>query len=678
MKHTLKIWIMCFVCAIPAWLQAQEKAIELLYFNHGDSVSFRWAPANADALAKGAKQGYTVQRRVTGEREWTSISPLLLPASDARFAIMETTNPDAAAVRELIYRNERDSDKKIRTKGEALFEDQLLLGMALFACDLSIDLAKAAALHFVDRQTDKRAVYQYRVVFGNGQDAQNVREVEVNMPVKSVLPTPEVFDAAFDQAVVSFTWPIQNFEGYYSGYRIERSLDSIRFEPVKKRPIVHGFSDDKFEYIAVYRDSLVNRTSTHYYRLSGYSPFGIYGPYSKVVKGKGEPEFGDIVIRMDTVIYDRKNRAEISWKMDKAFEKRIKGFDVQRTTDFKSGFKTLNEKLLPPNKRSFTDTKLEKSNYYRIVAYGKIDGQVATSDTYFKTRADTIPPAAPVGLKGTIDSVGVVRLEWQPNTEDDLLGYQVFMSNSGRDNDFFQAMSTTSPHTWFTDTLPLNTLTNDIYYKVAAFDQNYNPSKLSKAIKLEKPDTIPPVPALFVKLHQPEEKVEIEWHNSSSTDLKRVELYRRIDNADSLELLKEWSVPKLSSAYTDPSTFSGESVSYTIRSYDQSGNMSESNSLPLFTKGERPGCIGNLTYEVDRENKKQIRLKWEKTSDCQLSRVVIYRKEDDGRMLPVASVNPNNYFFVDENICIGCKYVYILRAIAERASKAIYSEEITF
>lgn len=676
---------MCFAVAFtfPVWLQAQneknEKEIELLYFNHGDSVSLRWTPTDADAMLEGARQGYTVQRRTKGESEWTSISPVLIPASNESFAILELNNPDAAAVRELLYRNERDSDGLPRTESEAEFEDNLLFAMSLYACDLSVELAQAAALHFVDRKADKQAVYQYRVIFETGRRLQNVREVEVNMQVKSVLPAPEIFDAKFGKSDVAFSWPIDRFVGFYSGYRIERSLDSIRFEPVKERPIVHGYTDDRFEFTANFRDTLLNRTSMHYYRLSGYSPFGMYGPVSKVVKGRGEPDFSDVVLRIDTVIFGTEH-AGISWKMDNMLEKRIKGFDVRRTTDFKSGFTTLNNKMLSPSVRNFKDTKPGKSNYYQIIAYGKSEGQVAESDIYFRTRVDTIPPATPAGLKGYIDSTGIARLSWQPNKEDDILGYQVFVSNSGRDGDFINAMRKILPDTAFSDTLPLNTLTNDIYYKVAAFDRNYNPSKLSDAIKLMKPDTLPPVAALFTKVEQLNGKMVIAWDNSSSLDLKRVELYRSINHSDSLEQLQEWIVPQLVSSYTDPFEFKPETpIRYVIRSYDESGNMSEKRSLPYFFKGELPPCIGNLTVEIERTEKKQIQLRWERTSDCKLTRTVIYRKEgENGRMLPVASIGPNNFFYIDPDVSIGSKYIYIVRAIAERSSKAIYSNEITF
>ncbi len=690
MKKGLRFIAFCLVLlSLPNLAKAQEKEIELLYFNHGDSVSFRWGTTNGELFLKGAQKGYLVQRRLKGQQEWVSISNTLRPASNERFALLESSQPDAAAVRELIYHNSRGKEKGNSKQsstsgelylpdGEEAFENNLLFGMAMFACDISLDIAKASALYYVDKPADKNAVYEYRVVFGDLQNAAKVREVTVDMRQKSILPTPDVFEAEFEPATVLFTWKTEKFEGYYSAYRIERSLDGTHFEPIRERPIVHGYTEDKFKYLATYKDTLADRETMHYYRLSGYSPFGMYGPASKVVQGRGEPEFGDVVLRIDTVIYDKKERAEIFWTMNKSFEKRIKGFAVQRASNFEEEFLTVHEELLSPKKRSFKDTKPGKSNYYRIVAYGNREGQTALSNIYFKTRIDSIPPAAPQGLKGIIDSLGVVRLEWQPNTEEDLLGYRVFVSNSGRKDDFVNAIDTVYKSTSYSDTLSLRTLTYDIYYKVLALDNNFNPSGFSETVKLVKPDTIPPVPALFVKIHQPKEKIEIVWDNSPSEDLARIELYHQIDDTGSVNLIKEWDVKKIVSTYTDTYLFSGESVRYFIKSYDRSGNMSQSASFPLQAKGERPGCVGKLAWEVSRTDKKYILLRWENTGKCDITRFVIYRKENDGRMLPVGSVNPNNYFFKDEDVRVGCKYVYILRAVAERPSNAVYSEEIIF
>ena len=298
MKQRLGFIVFCLVLlSLPSLGKAQEKEIELLYFNHGDSVSFRWGTANGELFRIGAQKGYVVQRRLKGQQEWSSISGVLRPVSDERFALLESSQPDAAIVRELIYRNSRNQERKGNKQsstgglylidGEEAFEDDLLFGMAMFACDISLDIAKLSALYYVDKPTDKGAVYEYRVLFGDLQNATQAREVTVDMRQKSLLPTPEVFEAEFEPATVLFTWSIEKFEGYYSAYSIERSLDGTNFKPVRKRPIVHGYTEEKFKNIATYKDTLVNRETIHYYRLSGYSPFGIYGPVSSVVQGRG-------------------------------------------------------------------------------------------------------------------------------------------------------------------------------------------------------------------------------------------------------------------------------------------------------------------------------------------------------------------------------------------------------
>jgi hypothetical protein len=690
--HIKKVGIIVFYLlflTLPRLSQAQEKEIELLYFNHGDSVSFRWGTANGELFRQGVQKGYLVQRRLKGEQEWNTITGILRPASDEQFALLESIQPDAAVVRELIYRNSRKQTNRQSTDtiqpgtlypldGKEAFEENFLFGMAMFVGDISIDIAKATALYYVDKPADKTAVYEYRVVFADLQGAEKAREVTVDMQQESVLPTPDVFEAEFAPATVLFTWQTEKFEGYYSAYRIERSLDGTNFEPVRERPIVHGYTEEKFKYLATYQDTLVDRETMHYYRLSGYSPFGMYGPVSKVVQGRGEPKFDDVVVRIDTVTYDKKNRAEIFWTMNKAFEKRIKGFAVQKISNFEEEFRPVHEDLLSPKKRSFRDTNPGRSNYYRVVAYGTREGQTAVSNIYFKTRIDSIPPAAPKGLKGTVDSTGIVRLEWQPNTEEDLLGYRLFVSNSGRPEDFLNAIDTFYRHTSYVDTLSLQTLTNDIYYKVLALDNNFNPSEFSETVKLVKPDTIPPVPALFVKIHQPKEKIELIWDNSSSEDLARVELYRQIDDTGSVHLLKEWEMKKIASTYTDSYSFSGETVRYFIKSYDRSGNVSQTTGFPFQAKGERPGCVGNLSWEISRTDQKHILLRWENIGKCNITRFVVYRKENDGRMLAIASVTPNNYFFKDEDVTIGSKYVYVLRTISENPTNAIYSQEISF
>lgn len=676
---------------------ADEKDIIVLCFNHGDSVSLRWAPSSEALFHQSVKSGYIVQRREAGAAQWTNISPKLYPASEKDLESMEVVIPDAASVREILYpsndRNARAEDDSSNdpngpqlssVPGQPKIEDELLLMMALFSCDISIDVAKAAALHFVDKQVDRKATYEYRVIFADQEKSKkvNVSSATVQMSVKTVLPTPDDFEGSFEENFAHFQWSVANFDGYYSAYNVERSMDGVHFAQVRERPIVQAFTNEKIADVAVFRDTFpIKEDVTYYYRMAGYSPFGFYGPYSKVVKGEPKFNFDAIPISIDTIVLGKKN-VEIRWNFDKKHEKRIKGFRISRTPDYKS-FTYENEGFIPANKRSFKINKtFSRSQYYAVIAYGKQERQEKQSSYYFDFHSDTIPPATPTGLKAVIDSTGLTTITWNPNTEPDILGYQLFISNSGNEMEYFNVTDTIYPFTTYTDTLSLNTLTNSAYYRVNAIDKSYNRSHWSDAVKVIKPDTIPPVPVRFHMLQQPKEKMVIEWDNSPSLDLDYMELYRQIDDTGKLMLVKRFDLKKkkIPSSYEDDYEYSGQQISYSMIVYDEAGNKAFSNSNVLTAKGERPGCIANLqTKLLVTEDKKQIELQWQVITDVPIYRFVIYRQKDDEAMYAIDMARSENYTYVDEKITIGSVYKYIVRAMStERTCPALYSDPIEF
>ena len=154
-----------------------ENDLELLYFNHGDSVSLRWAPVREDVFRKSASVGYVVQRRLEGETAWQSISQPLFPMSNEKMEVNESFNDYYEAIREIIYHKGRDANKNApaqssggiySVEGETPLEDDLLLAMALFSCDFSVDAARAAAVLYVDKTVVKGAKYQYRIKCESG------------------------------------------------------------------------------------------------------------------------------------------------------------------------------------------------------------------------------------------------------------------------------------------------------------------------------------------------------------------------------------------------------------------------------------------------------------------------------------------------------------------------------
>jgi hypothetical protein len=317
-----------------------------------------------------------------------------------------------------------------------------------------------------------------------------------------------------------------------------------------------------------------------------------------------------------------------------------------------------------------------RTNYYRIHAIGYNEGETATSFPHFAFQMDSIPPAPPAGLRGTIDTAGVVTLQWNANKEDDIRAYRVFASNDNKPNSYLSVSDTYLTEPVYTDTLPLNTLTNEIYYKVAALDLNYNHSQMSEAVKLTKPDTIPPVKSLILNISQPTENMEIVWENSSSTDVNKLVLLRQVSDTGQIVIVKEWiGLPKIS-AYTDTHRFSGEQVRYFLQTYDYSDNMSEDISFWQTAKGSLPPCISNLQI-TPKHDDALIELTWEH-GNCNIDKIHIYRQVSNGKTLLLTTINGAQRIFEDKKVQSGETYKYILRAVAERQSSVIYSEKINY
>jgi plasmid maintenance system killer protein len=670
--------------------------ITLLYFNHGDSVSLRWAPASEALFQRSVKSGYVVQRRNEGDADWTTISSKLTPLSQNEMDVMEAIDSDISVLKEIFYpsadryTSEEPEDENVKltsVPGKPAFEDGLLYAMALFTCDISKNAANAAALLFVDKNVTKNAKYEYRVVFADDEKTKNsgANLVKVDMRKLTVLPASSDFEGHPEVKYAHFEWSTANHVGFYSAYNVERSVDGKNFEPLRSRPFVQAYTDDKLADVAIFRDSFPAEEGTFYYRMKGYSPFGFYGPCSNVVKVEPKFVFESLQIDVDTVVVKRRSE-EVQWSFDNKFEKKIKGFRISRTPDFKKFFYE-NDALIEPSKRKFKiDKKYDESQYYAVIAVGVEDKpekrQEKQSSYFFSFRADTIPPAVPTGLNVTIDSAGVASIKWDANKEPDIQGYKLFVSNSGRDDDFFLITDTICSLNSYTDTLSLNTLTTSIYYRVNAIDLSYNSSQWSEPVKALKPDTIPPAPVVFRFLKQPNDKVVVEWENSPSDDLDYMELYRQIDDTGKVVLVKRFDLTKRKTPtiHEDDFGMSGVQVTYFMKIYDAVGNKSEARTNTLTTKGERPGCIGNLKVLITNlEKEKNIRLTWDITSKTSISRYVIYRKRNDEPMLDIASVRANQLYYVDERVAVGATYKYIVRAISQdRVCPAVYSEEVVF
>ncbi len=99
---------------------------------------------------------------------------------------------------------------------------------------------------------------------------------------------------------------------------------------------------------------------------------------------------------------------------------------------FRGSGDAMPQRLAESDKPEYVDTAVDFGSPYRYFVQALV-GELRQSEisaTVGVTPADTFPPAVPVGLMA-VAGVNSIELAWQPNTEEDLAGYQVYRSAAG-------------------------------------------------------------------------------------------------------------------------------------------------------------------------------------------------------------------------------------------------------
>ena len=352
------------------------------------------------------------------------------------------------------------------------------------------------------------------------------------------------------------------------------------------------------------------------------------------------------------------NHVKISWDK-KVKESDFKGYFIGRSQDIKGPYIPLFINPLNKNLHSFIDTTavLHGTNFY-IVAAIDTAGNTAAAPPAYVIMNDSIPPAKPTGLTGKIDSNGIVTLKWNMGKEEDLLGYIVYFANS-ESHVFTPITKGFLVDSTFIDTVTLNTLTNKIYYRIAAFDQNRNPSPYSDTLALARPDTIRPVPPVISSYTVTDTSVTFYWNPSSSEDADSQFVYRKEINGK-WEMLSE--LDKKANSYTDTTVKRLRHYTYSLQTIDNSKLLSQM-SFPLTVRIYDSGIrnlINSFSAELSKD-KKSIHLKWQQKSPNN-SRVIIYRNYNKNGLQMYNSTSGRINSYDDYDIQNG-NYEYAIKVV---------------
>jgi uncharacterized protein len=646
-----------------------------------DSIQLRWAPLNYATWKLANTNGYKIERyvmvrdgKVLREPERMQMNALpLRPLPEEQWKTLVTKDKYNAIAAQALYgdRFEVDLSKTdIFTIVNKVKENEQRFAFALFSADMSPSVAKASGLWFTDKGVKENEKYLYRVIINTPENTMG--SIFIGPSDEFELIPPANLIAKFEGSVASLRWD-NNPLAKYTAYVVERSTDAKIFAAISDEPLVtvsqNELTDSRYEYAI---DSIPDLSKTYYYRVRGLTPFGELSPPSELSSGKGTITISDVpYIKSGENINNAAIR--LTWDFGKQYNVGIKGFMVERSSKPKGKFEPIStQSPVPADRRTYDDTSPKNINYYRITAMG-ITGENYTSPVYLANLIDSIPPGPPLGLKGEINENGLVTISWQPNNEEDIYGYRVYKSNIRIEE---QSQVTIEPiiRTSFTDTVNLNTLNKEVFYSVMAIDRNQNHSKLSTLLSIPLPDKIKPQPVVFLPVTSDENAVNLSWIRSSSPDVSRYFVYRKISDQQewlklsALEITQDTVV-----RYRDITAPAGITSAYTVIAVDHSGLESDPAQPVSAVKIDnklKPKVIWKPARMI--KDKASVILNWEYNQTSVVS-FRIYKGINDESMIMYRTVSGDKHDFTDV-IQPEKKYKYRILAMFKNGSLSEFSE----
>lgn len=666
-------------------ISQQERPSKLIlrHWVDEDGVSLRWGVSDKILWKSGIENGYIVERH-TLERDGVPIldsevevltGEPIKPIPLLEWETLVQSNDMAAVAAQAIYGgsftvNRDGKDHLMRVVNESSELDQRF-AFSMFAVDQDFEVAQYAGMGFRDTKVKKNEKYLYNLRlaqepegFSNGSTI-----ALVDPTVLGALPKPYDFAAYYYNNAFVLIWEYDALLEYYASYDLERSTDGINFKRVNNAPITK-LAVTKVSGIS-FTDSIPEYGEKYWYRIRGKNLFNRIGPVSDTVSVKAFKELlvGPEITESE-IISDKK--AIIRWTFPDDESWKLTGFEVLRSDRAIGPFTELSEPLEKTTK-SFEYNDLKPINYFKIRAFGRA-GDYQDSSPVMIQPVDSIPPEKPTGLTGTIDTIGVVHLKWNPNNELDLKGYTVLRSNSPK-QEFTRLTKKEWKDTAFRDSVNLRTFNQHVFYRIVASDLRYNESLPSDTLRLALPSKIPPTSPVFKEYEQLGDTIHLVWTPSSSAGLAKQVIYRKIANTgqkswESIFETTDVSLNEFKDVNTQPNT----KYQYTLVSTGQNGLESKpSPALSIITpkKLQQPQ-IKALYAQVDREQK-SIRLSWRYKQPGVLE-FQVFKKTEEGSFTLFKTLPSEINQFLDQNLVPNTRYSYGIKAIFKNGATSTWNE----
>ena len=359
----------------------------------------------------------------------------------------------------------------------------------------------------------------------------------------------------------------------------------------------------------------------------------------------------------------------------------LAGFAVLRGDGSSEEFVRLHPDLTDPGLREWIDLDFNRDldTYYAIQAVdtaGNVSNSAVLPVSYIRFN----PPVKPEIGQATIGDDGSVEIIISPDPEDAVDGYKIFMANDPEHEFsvvkevFGDSLITPGSRTVIRDTVMLNTLTRNVYYKIRAYDVHFNKSEESHVIALERPDIVPPPRPVFKGVEIGATDVEFEIALPPSNDFQTATLYRSSGPDSDWQAIQTFREKTEIVRYTDRRLEPGASYFYRLQAEDQSGLLSEfSNPVRVKTVNRRTvSTAENLSAQASDRG---AQLRWAYAGDdTDEVFFVIYRRSGDRGFQQVG--RSEETFFTDQRARPG-RYEYQVRVFRNDGNQSGMSEPVS-
>ena len=648
--------------------------IKMIGAYHEGKNYLRWAPNNASLWFSTSASGFKLDRYMLNDAlvpDQNSLKSVLVqawPLENFR-PYLNPANDHVLAAAQCLYgewESNKDANQNIFARAD---EAENRYGIAMLIADLDSLAARALGLSYVDVDVVPGKRYLYILKPANDSLSANYSYALSIETGNIYLPTPQIDTLEEKERSIAIYWDKFAYEDAYSAYWLERKGPNERnYTRITKEPIVPVSSSDFEGLVVSHRDSVTNYVP-YSYRLVGISPFGFLSLPSPSVTGMGRDKTPPDAVT-DFAVVEEKGRLKLSWVVPRDAD--LDHIDVYRSVKIEGPFEKINPIKLPKTQTSFIDTSniVVKSPYYMVASVDT----AANPNFSIKLRGflrDTIAPAPPVGLKGTIDSQGVVRLTWDVNLEPDLEGYYVYYANQ-IDHQFINLTGYPIRNNTYIDTITLKTLTEHVYYKITAADQFNHISKFSEAIEIKRPDTIPPSPAQIVDYQLEENAVVFNIARSKSKDVAVQEILRRNIPEGQWQKLGDLKAD----TYTDRSVAIGQTYEYMLHTMDDEGNMAYDKAPVVITVLDKSKAQEAEITTINADSlSRSITITWE--LHPQSIQVIIYRSINGKPFVTLARSKNVGQFEDKDNIVPGRSYAYKIKQVMNDGKISTLSEALS-